>query len=102
MAALFPAVGILGALAVGGGAGAAIGAVSGHVSGGMPRHDLKELGEVLDEGSAGLIVVYATNVADQVAANIKAANRIVSKATDIAADELAREIKDAEQAGAQA
>jgi uncharacterized membrane protein len=96
VAALFPAVGILGALAVGGSSGAAIGAVSGHVSGGMRRDDLKELGELLDEGRAGLIVVYAANVADQVAANIKAANRTVSKATDMAADELAREIKAAE------
>ncbi len=96
VAALFPAVGIVGALTVGGGAGAAIGAVSGHVSGGMRRDDLKELGEVLDEGQAGLIVVYATNIADQVVANIKAANRIVSKATDMAADDLAREIKDAQ------
>jgi uncharacterized membrane protein len=98
VAALFPAVGILGALAAGGGAGAAIGAVSGHVAGGMRRDDLRELGDVLDEGQAGLIVVYATNMADQVAANIKAANRIVSKATDMAADELAHEIKDAEAA----
>src|SRR5436309_14845722 len=96
VAALFPPVGILGALAVGGGAGAAIGAVSGHVSGGMKRDDLKELGEVLDEGQAGLIVVYATNMADQIAANIKAANRMVSYETDMAADELAREIKEAE------
>jgi len=99
-AALFPAIGILGALTVGGGAGAAIGAISGHVSGGMRRDDLKDLGEVLDEGHAGLIAVYATNMADQVAANIKAANRIVSRETEIAADELAREIKEAQAAGA--
>jgi|tagenome__1003787_1003787.scaffolds.fasta_scaffold20755583_2 uncharacterized membrane protein len=96
VAALFPPIGIVGALAVGGGAGATIGAISGHVHGGMNRGDLKELGEVLDEGSAGLIVVYATNMADQVAANIKAANRMVSRETDMAADELAREIKEAE------
>jgi uncharacterized membrane protein len=99
VAALFPAVGIIGALTVGGGAGAAIGAVSGHVSGGMNRDDLKQLGEVLDEGRAGLIVVYAANLADQVAANIKAANRLVAAETDMAADELAREIKAAEAAG---
>ena len=98
VAALFPAVGIIGALTVGGGAGAAIGAISGHVSGGMDRGDLKELGDVLDEGEAGLIVVYAMNMADQIAANIKAANRIVSKATEMAADALAQEIKDAENA----
>src|SRR6185369_13262543 len=66
-AALFPAVGIIGALTVGGGAGAAIGAITGHASGGMRRDDLKELGEVLDEGEAGLLVVYATNMADHIA-----------------------------------
>jgi uncharacterized membrane protein len=96
VAALFPAVGILGALAIGGGAGAAIGAVSGHVSGGMHRDDLRDIGEVLDEGRAGLIVVYAANMADQIAANIKAANRTIARQTDMAADDLAREIKDAE------
>jgi uncharacterized membrane protein len=96
VAALFPPVGILGALAVGGGAGAAIGAVSGHVTGGMRREELQELGAVLDEGEAGLIVVYAANMADQIAANLKAANRMVSKETEMAADALAQEIKDAE------
>ena len=61
----------------------------------MSRGDLKELGETLDAGQAGLIVVYETNLADQVAANIKAANRIVSKATDMAADQLAADMKEA-------
>ena len=99
-AALFPPVGILGAIAVGGGGGAAIGAVAGHASGGMNRSDLKELGETLDAGTAGLIVVYETNLADQIAANIKAANRIVSKATDMEADQLAADLKKAEQSAA--
>jgi len=94
--ALFPPVGILGALAVGGGAGAAIGAVAGHAAGGMNRTDLKELGETLDAGTAGLIVVYETNLADQVKANIKAANRIISKATDMEADQLAADLKKVE------
>lgn len=95
-AALFPPVGI--GLATAGAGGAAIGAVAGHASDGMSRGDLKELGETLDEGEAGLIVVYETNLADQVAANIKAANRLISKATDMAADELAAEMKAAEKA----
>lgn len=97
-AALFPPVGI--GLATAGAGGAAIGAVAGHASGGMSRDDLKELGETLDAGQAGLVVVYETNLADQVAANIKAANRIVSRATDMAADELAAEMKAAEKASA--
>src|SRR5690349_7444004 len=77
--AIFPAVGLLSGLAVGGGAGAAIGAVRGHMKGGMRDDDLEKLGEVLEQGSAGLIVVYATNMADQIAANIKAVNRYVSR-----------------------
>jgi uncharacterized membrane protein len=97
-AALFPPVGILGALALGAGGGAAIGAVTGHASGGMSRTDLKELGETLDAGTAGLLVVYEANLAEQVTANIKAANKLISKATDMAADQLAADMKQADQA----
>ncbi len=97
--AIFPAVGLVGGLAVGAGAGAAIGAVSGHMKGGMSNEDLRQLGEVLDKGEAGLIAVYATNLADQVAQSIKARNRYVSKEIDARADELARQIKEAEARG---
>lgn len=92
--AIFPAVGLLGGLAVGGGAGAALGAVTGHMKGGMDDRDLKALGEVLEQGQAGLIVVYATNMADQVAANVKAVNRRVSEQIDAQSDELARRLKE--------
>ena len=93
-AAIFPpvAIGIAGA----GAGGATIGAVIGHATGGMSRGDLKDLGETLDAGQAGLIAVYETNMADQIAANIKAANRVVSRATDVAADQLAADLKAAE------
>jgi uncharacterized membrane protein len=99
-AALFPAVGILGALAAGGAGGAAIGGLVGHYQTGMDRGELKKLGDVLDAGDAGLIVVYQANVADQVAALIKAANRAVSKVTDATADAIAEEIRRAEAASA--
>ncbi len=98
-AVLFPPVGI--GLVGAGAGGAAIGAVAGHAAGGMSRDDLKDLGEALDSGKAGLIAVYETNLADQVAANIKAANRVVSRATDMAADQLAADMKRAEQEGVQ-
>lgn len=97
--AILPGVGLLGALSVGGGAGAAIGAVTGHMKGGLDNHDLEGLGAVLEQGQAGLIVVYATNMADQIAANIKAANRFVSKEVDANADALARQLHEAETAG---
>jgi uncharacterized membrane protein len=99
VAALFPPVGI-GIAAVGAGAGAAIGGVAGHASDKMGRSDLKDLGEALDAGQAGLIAVYEVNLADQIAASIKAANRIVSRATDMAADQLAEDLKRAESASA--
>ena len=83
-------------LAVGAAAGATIGAVTGHVKGGMSNDDLRSLGEVLDNGQAGLVAVYATNMADQVAAGIKAQNMQVSQEIDADADELAKELKAAE------
>ena len=92
-AALFPAIGIGAALAIGGTGGAAIGALVGHHQSGMDRGDLKQLGDVLDSGTAGLIVVYQANLADQVAANIKALNRIESQIIDLTADEIAEEIR---------
>ena len=50
---------------------------------------------MLEKGQAGLIVVYATNMADQIAANIKAVNRYVSEAIDANADELAKQLNEA-------
>jgi uncharacterized membrane protein len=94
--ALFPAIGIVGGLAAGGSAGAVIGAVTGHVKGGLDNADLKQLGDVLNNGQAGLIAVYATNMADQIAASIKAQNKYVSREIDANADELAKQIKAAE------
>jgi uncharacterized membrane protein len=93
-AVLFPPVGI--GIAGAGATGAAIGGVAGHVSGGVSRKDLKDLGETLDAGQAGLIAVYETNLAEQVAASIKAANRVISRQTDMAADQLAADIERAE------
>ncbi len=90
--ALLPGIG----LAVGAAAGAGIGAVAGHIKGGMKDKDLEQLGAVLDKGDAGLIAIYATNMADQVAASLKAEDRYVSEAMDVDADALAKQIKEAE------
>ena len=88
LTAILPGIGL--------GVGAAVGAVAGHMKGGMSDDDLKELGSVLDKGQAGLIVLYATNMADQIAASIKAQNRYVSREIDASADELAKQLKAAE------
>ena len=89
VAALFPAVGILGALAVGGGAGAALGAMAGHASRGMSREDLTALGQVLDEGDGGLVVVHASDMADRINAGLGPARRTVRKTTSVTADQIA-------------
>ena len=96
VAALFPAVGIVSALAVGGGAGALIGHLTHKASSGISRDDLKALGEVLDQGHAGLVVVYGPDMADRVGSTITRATAKVHRTTDISLRELAAELRERE------
>ena len=96
VAAIFPAVGIVAALAVGGGTGAAIGALVGRTAGGMSRDDLKQLGEVLDRGNAGLVVVYGPDMADRVSGALGKAAAKVRTTTDLSNEQLAERIRAAE------
>jgi uncharacterized membrane protein len=100
VAALFPAVGILGAVAAGGGAGAALGAVAGHAGGALGREDLKALGEVLDQGDAGLVVVYPPEMADRVATSVTAASAKVQATAGITGEQLAADVRAAEEGSA--
>jgi uncharacterized membrane protein len=94
--ALFPAAAIGGGLlAATTGAGAGIGAIAGHVSAGMSRGDLKDLGEELDQGEAALIVAAASDVSDKVAAAITNADQVLQKQAKIDADDLSAEVDDA-------
>lgn len=95
--ALFPAVGVLGALAVGAGSGAALGAVAGHAAGALSRDDLKTLGEVLDEGDAGLVVVYPPDMADRVSTSVVKATSKVNATAGISGEQLAAEIRAAQE-----
>jgi uncharacterized membrane protein len=78
LAALFPAVAIGGAL-VSGGVGAGLGAVAGHVAGGLSRSDLKDLGELLDVGESGLVVVSAVDLEGAVEQEVRRAERTVKR-----------------------
>jgi uncharacterized membrane protein len=93
--ALFPAVALGGALLVGGASGAGLGALAGHVVGGMKRADLKDLGELLDEGDSALIVIAASDLEARVDEAIKHAAKRTKK--ELRADEkaLEKEIDDA-------
>jgi uncharacterized membrane protein len=98
VAALFPAVGIVSALAIGGGAGAAIGALTHRAASGMSREDLKALGEVLDQGHAGLVAVYGPDMADRVGDAITHATSHVRATTDVSHEQLAADLRKAEDA----
>jgi uncharacterized membrane protein len=95
--ALFPAAAIGGGLlAATTGAGAGIGALAGHVGGGMSRGDLKDLGSALDEGEAALIVAAVSDMADRVSAALTNADQVLQKQAQIDADDLSAEVAEAE------
>ena len=96
--ALFPAVALGGALLAGGAGGSALGALAGHVSGGMSRSDLKELGELLDDGESGLVVVAATDLEAHVEEAITRAAKLEKKQLQADQEALAAEIDDAAKA----
>ena len=54
-------------------------ALAGHAAGGMSRHDLKELGEHLDAGQAGLIVVGVADVGARIEEAMRNAEKIEKK-----------------------
>jgi uncharacterized membrane protein len=78
--ALFPFAAIGGGLLVATtGGGAVLGAIAGHAAAGMSRHDLKELGEQLDAGQAGLVVVGVADMEAQVERAMKKARKVETK-----------------------
>jgi uncharacterized membrane protein len=74
------------------GGGAALGAVLGHVSMGLPRGDIKELGEMLDEGEAGIILVGEMTVAKFADRILKKAAKVSEKNVDVSADEVQKAV----------
>ena len=88
--ALFPFAAIGGGLLVATtGGGAIIGALAGHAAAGMSRHDLKELGEELDAGQAGLVVVAVADMGTKI-------ERAMRKARKVEARELKADTADIE------
>src|SRR6476659_2687654 len=78
--ALFPFAAIGGGLLVGTAAGGAIlGAVAGHAAAGMSRDDLKQLGEHLDTGQAGLVVVAVSDMGAKVEREMRRAEKLEKK-----------------------
>jgi uncharacterized membrane protein len=96
--ALFPFAAVGGGLLAGTTAGGAVlGAVAGHAAAGMSRHDLKELGETLDAGQAGLVVVAVSDMGAKVERAMKRAAKLQQKELKADTAEIER---DAASAGA--
>jgi uncharacterized membrane protein len=78
--ALFPFAAIGGGLlAATAGGGAVLGALAGHAAAGMSRHDLKELGEHLDAGQAGLVAVGVTDMGAKIERAMRKARRVEAR-----------------------
>jgi uncharacterized membrane protein len=88
---LFPPS-IIGAAVVGGVGGG----VLGHMFRGMSRHDAKELGELLDEGQAALIVVGKSRLQEQLDKALARAQKSTERQVAADAKELERELQAAQ------
>ncbi len=68
------------------------GGVIGHLWRGMSRSDVKELGELLDSGEAGLVIVGRSKLDEAVEREIKRANRRVEKELKVDSKDLEKEL----------
>ncbi len=91
---LFPPS-LIGAAAVGAGSGALIG----HLARVMSRSDMKELGDLIDDGQAALIVVGESKVGEQLDKDLECAQKSVEKQIDADSKEFERELQAAEKQG---
>jgi uncharacterized membrane protein len=69
-------------------AGGAIGAVSGHLWRGMSRSDVKELGELIDDGEAALLVVGESTLEEALDKAALKAEKHVAKQLDVSAHDV--------------
>ena len=86
---------VLGSAIVGAGAGG----LTGHLSGGIPRGELKDLGEELEAGSAAVIVLGESKIEEELERATKRANKLIEKEVNADADEFERDIETAARAG---
>ncbi len=94
---LFPIAAIGGGLiALTTAGGAVVGAVAGHAAAGMSRHDLKELGEHLDAGQAGLVVVGVSDMGSKIERAMKKAKKVEAKQLKADTAEIEADAKSAQ------
>lgn len=90
--ALFPFAAVGGGLlAATAGGGTLLGALAGHAAAGMSRGDLKELGEHLDAGEAGLVVVAVSDMGAKVERALERAKKLEQRELKADMEELERD-----------
>jgi uncharacterized membrane protein len=87
---LFPPA-IIGTAAV----GAAVGGIGGHLWRGMSRADIKEFGEVIDEGTAALVVVGESKIEQAMDKAALKAEKHVAKELDVKPSDIDAAVREA-------
>ena len=90
MGILFPP-----SLIAGAAVGAAAGGVGGHVWRGMSRSDVKELGDVIDNGQAALVIVGESKVEQAVEKAGLKAEKHVAKELDVSPKDIDKAVQEA-------
>ena len=90
MGIIFPVTLLAGAL-VGGG----IGLLGGHLTKGLSRGDIKDLGELLDDGEAGIVLVGVFTPEEGMERFMGKAAKVLKKQVDADAEEMKKAIDEA-------
>jgi uncharacterized membrane protein len=80
---------------MGGAVGTAVGALAGHLFGGFKRSDIKEIGDMLDEGTAGIVMIGVATPEMGADLYMKRAARVAKKQVDADAKDLKKAIDEA-------
>jgi len=78
-----------------GAVGAGTGALAGNLMRGMKRKDIQAIGEMLDEGSAGVVMVGTTTLEAGMDRLMKKAAKVIKQDIDAQADELKAQVDEA-------
>ncbi|MGW3665692.1 DUF1269 domain-containing protein [Streptomyces sp. NPDC005141] len=75
--------------------GAAVGGVGGHLWRGMSRADVKEFGEIIDEGEAALVIVGASTLSQALEKAELKAEKQIAKELDVSASDIDKAVQQA-------
>jgi uncharacterized membrane protein len=81
---------VLGAAAVGG----AVGGVSGHLAKGMSRSEAKQLGDFIDPGQAGLVIVGESKVEDAIKKAVTRAEKQTAQELDVSPKDVDKALQE--------